>query len=207
MLSHFLLALTLAFFCYLPFGTVNMVVLNTAIVRALRPAVLIAVGSALVEIFYTFVAITLTQWLGRRLIDNIYIDFAALILLFGVGLYFWFSSPRAQKESQSSQRTWGFLGTGIVFGLINPQGLPFITLALAYVQSQDWVFLQDASNCLGLMLGVAAGRFLSLLLYAYAGQWLSSQLQQLSQWANKVTGGILLLLGSYQAIRVLIELY
>lgn len=207
MLSHFLLALALAFFGYLPFGTVNMVVLNTAMLRTLRSALLIATGAAIVEIFYTFLAIVLNQWMGRRLMDNIYVDCAALIILFGVGLYFWFSAPGMQQKSQSAKGIWGYLGTGLAFGLINPQGLPFITLSLAYVQSQGWVFLQEASNCLGLMLGVASGRFLSLLIYAYAGQWLSSRLQQFSQWANKVTGGILLLLGSYQAIRVLLELY
>lgn len=184
-----------------------MVVLNTSIRRALRPAILTATGAAVVEIFYTFVAITLNQWLGHRLVDNVYLDVAALIILLGLGLYFWFSPPRAQKKSQSTRRSWGYLGKGLFFGLINPQSLPFITLGLMYTQSQNWVYLQGIGNCLGLMVGVATGRFLSLLLYAHAGQWLSSQLQHFSQWANKVTGGILLLLGGYQAIQVGMELY
>lgn len=207
MLTHFLLALALAFFGYLPFGTVNMVVLNTSILRAFRPAVLIALGAAVVEIFYTYLAITLNQWLGRSLVNNIYVDIAALIILLGVGLYFWFSSPKQKKKAQSSQRSWGFFSTGLAFGVINPQSLPFITVALAYVQSQDWVYLADFSNCLGLMLGVSVGRFLSLVLYARAGQWLSSQLERFTQWTNKVTGGILLSLGGYQAFRVFTEVW
>ena len=57
------------------------------------------------------------------------------------------------------------------------------------------------------MFGVATGRFLSLVLYARAGQWLSSQLERFTQWTNKVTGGILLSLGGYQAFRVFVEVW
>jgi threonine/homoserine/homoserine lactone efflux protein len=206
-LTHFLIALALAFVGYLPFGTVNMVVLNTAITRAFRPAVFVALGAALVEIFYTYLAITLNQWLGRSLVNNIYIDIAALVILLGVGLYFWFSSPRRQQQAQSSKQKLNYLGTGLMFGFINPQSLPFITLGLLYAKSQDWVHLTEFSNGLGLMLGVATGRFLSLVLYARAGQWLSSQLERFTQWTNKVTGGILLSLGGYQAFRVFAEVW
>lgn len=205
MLTNFLVAFILAFVGYLPFGTVNMVVLNTAITRAFRPAVMIALGAAVVDLFYTYIAITLNQWLGRQLVNNIYVDIAALIILVSVGLYFWFSSPQQKKQSQSAKQSWGFFGTGLTFGVINPQSLPFITLGLLYAKSQDWVFLTGFSNYLGLMLGVAVGRFLSLVLYAQAGQWLATQLKQFTQWANKVTGGILLSLGGYQAFRVFAE--
>jgi len=197
----------MAFVGYLPFGTVNMAVLNTAITRAFRPAVFVALGAALVEILYTYLAITLNQWLGRNLANNIYIDIAALVVLLGVGLYFWFSKPRRQQSSPSSKQKLNYVGTGIMFGFINPQSLPFITLGVLYVKSQDWVYLADFSNCLGLMIGVATGRFLSLVLYARAGQWLSSQLVRFTQWTNKVTGGILLSLGGYQAFRVLTEVW
>lgn len=205
MLTNFLVALTMAFVGYLPFGTVNMVVLNTAITRAFRPAIFIALGAAVVEIFYTYLAVTLNQWLGRELINNIYVDIAALIILLVVGLYFWFSSPQQKQKSQSPKRRWGFFSTGLVFGIINPQSLPFITLGLLYAKSQEWVVLSEFSNSLGLMLGVSVGRFLSLLLYAQAGQWLASQLDRFTQWTNKVTGGILLSLGGYQAFRVIAE--
>lgn len=207
MLTHFLIALALAFIGYLPFGTVNMVVLNTAITRALRPAVFMALGAAIVEIFYTYLAITLNQWVGRELINNVYVDVAALLILIGVGLYFWVSSPQQKKKSQSPRRGWGFFSTGLAFGIINPQSLPFITLGLLYAKSQGWIYLGEFSNCLGLMLGVSVGRFFSLLLYAQAGQWLSSQLARFTQWTNKITGGILLSLGGYQAFRVIAEVW
>ena len=106
-LLHFLMALAASFIGYLPFGTVNLSVIDTTISHGLRAALVMALGASLIEI-------------------------------------------------------------------------------------------------IGFLLGVSAGRFLSLMVWGYLSQALARRVKTIGLWIDKIIGGILIAIGIFQGVRLVV---
>ncbi len=183
-----------------PFGLVNLSVLQTAISKGTKATMPISYGASVVEIVYGILGIftgsLLFKYIGNNLWFNI---FTALVLLF-VGLAFFFK--RSQFQLNKSNTIGGFL-YGILLNLLSLQVLVYWILAVSFVSS----FNHQIFTPLAVMLflaGIWTGKMGVLISYASLGKKIASRSARISKNINRVIGIVLLGVASFAILKTLL---
>lgn len=181
-----------------PFGLVNLSVLQTAISKGTKATMPISYGASVVEIVYGILGIfagsLLFKYIGNNLWFNI---FTALVLLF-VGLAFFFK--RSQFQFNKSNTIGGFL-YGILLNLLSLQVLVYWILAVSFISS----FNHQIFTPLAVMLflaGIWTGKMGVLISYASLGKKIASQSARISNNINRVIGILLLAVASFTLLKI-----
>jgi len=209
-ICYFFTGLFVAIIGALPFGTVNVAVINTTIKENISSALKIVFPAALGELLLIFVAIvyykniqdfiTLNEWLQYIIIGVLLI--LGLILIFGkkncikddYGECI-ATKPRVQLPKEA---------LGFILGLLNPTVLIYWLLAISYLSKKMiYIEINTALTLLGLFFaGAFIGKSMTLYGYGKCSHLLKMKIKNITGTINKVIGSLLLLVSLIQLIKI-----
>ncbi|MDA3954282.1 MAG: LysE family transporter [Bacteroidales bacterium] len=186
--SLILIGIITAIIGALPFGLVNLTVLDTAYQKGKRHAMNIAFGAAWIEVLFGLSAIMLGNSIVRFTSENQFIHYLILLLPAFVGFIFLFKKD--SKNFTSKTKSKGFI-KGIFLNLISLQVLVYWIIAITFLSSNHLV-IQNRIDILLFLLGIWIGKMTVLWFYSYLSQRIFSKWRFLSLNMNRVIGSILL---------------
>jgi len=171
----------------LPFGLVNLTILNVTFEQGNRPALNIAYGASLVEVLFGLTAILAGGLLSEYIEGNLIISYFIVAVLFAGGLFFIF-----RKQGAGSSRDTGYSGffKGIFLNLVSLQVFLFWILAIAFISSRHLLHY-DFLSILVFVSGIWFGKMLVLLLYIKFSKKIISSSGIISKNINTIIGIVL----------------
>jgi threonine/homoserine/homoserine lactone efflux protein len=199
----FVISVMISFVGSLQLGPVNLAVINTALNRGYKPALLMGLGGSLPELFYSAAAF----WLADLLLDfpqvmkTVYMIIAPVFVL--IGFYLVYTPTRIKEDKTvSGKSAWPLLG-GFVLGSLNPMLLPFWVIVIGYLNEWGINANQHLYTQLSFILGTASGAM--MLQYSLATLIIRQKekfKEKFIRYANPVTGIAFILIGIIQFLRV-----
>ena len=182
----------------LPFGLVNMTVLNVSVERGNRPALYIAYGAALVEVLFGLVAILSGGMIAEHIEGNLIVGYFTVGVLLAGGILFTF-----KKQKSVITRDTGYSGffKGIFLNLISIQVFLFWILAIAFLSSRQLIQF-DALSVLILIAGIWTGKMIILLLYMNLSKKILSGSQISTKNINRIIGIVLIMMALVQVFKM-----
>lgn len=205
-LTAFLTGFVATFLGTLPFGPINLSVVDTTIKDSFRAALILSIAAALVEIVMSFIAVHCSVAINQVLENGSWVKIAAIALFIGLGLFFFFKRESKKGEEKDPKKTNPFW-KGLIIALLNPQAIPFWIFVLTYLSMSHIIELNTSATQISVILtflvGVAFGKLAALLLFALLSKLISKRSAFLGQWMNKIIGSILLAIGLFQGIQLI----
>lgn len=199
----FLAAWLASFLGTLPFGPVNLSVVDTTIRQSFRAGLWFSAAAAIVEIGQSFVALHFNHSISAYLDSHIWAKVFTAFVFLGIGLAFMLRRNQAglprRKWSQNSH-----FARGLFVALLNPQAIPFWIFVLAYFENSQYMHLSSHHSLqivLAFFLGVSLGKLGALMLFGLLGQAISRRSHLIQGWMNKAVGGILIGIGLLQGLQ------
>ena len=192
----------------LPFGPINLSVVDTTINRSWRAAFHFSIAAALIEIPQSFIAIRFNPTVQQLLQHNVWVKSFVVVFFVGIGLVFFLRKPINEGEKKAKSKNNDFIN-GLLVSIANPQAIPFWIFILAFLKSAEYLDISDHPPLYFLCLflsGVACGKLLTLLFYAFLSQLIVRRAAFISQWMNKIIGVILMGIGLVQGMRQMLAM-
>lgn len=184
-----LTGITAAIIGALPFGLVNLTVLDTAYRNERKQAMHIAHGAAWIEVLFGLIAISIGNKISAFMNNKSVFYYLILLLPTLVGIILLFRKKTKNKKHKLSGNN--FL-KGIFLNLISIQVLLYWLIAVMYI-NQFHVRVQNLQEIMAFLAGVWIGKMLVLWFYASLSKVVFTKWQFLSSNMNRVIGIILLL--------------
>ena len=203
MFRLFVTGLFISFLGALPMGTLNISSMQIAITDGYYPAVLFALGALLVEMIYVRMTLVAMGWFRahKKLLMAMEWLTLIIILVLAVSSFYTAMHPTLKANpilSNSIHRFW--LGAGL--SAINPLQIPF-WFGWSTVLTGKGILVREGFNYVHYILGIGIGTFIGFTVFIFGGKLLVDRLdaqQNLIQW---ILGGIFLITGIIQAVRML----
>ena len=190
----------------LPFGPINLSVVDTTIKKSFYAGLQFSIAAAIVEIFQAMIALHCNMLISHFFTTNPWTKMAAVALFIGLGLFFFLKKATHQTEEDSGKRKNNYI-RGVIIAVLNPQAIPFWIFVLSYVESTYHIFLSSYSGwfIVGLFLvGVSLGKLAALMLFGVLSKLICEKSSFLNLWMNKIIGSILIAIGLFQAAQVIL---
>lgn len=203
MFRLFVTGIFISFLGALPMGTLNISSMQIAITDGYYPAVLFALGALLVEMIYVRMTLVAMDWFRahKKLLQVMEWLTLVIILILAASSYYTAMHPTLKANpilSNSIHRFW--LGAGL--SAINPLQIPF-WFGWSTVLTGKGILVREGFNYVYYILGIGIGTFIGFTVFIFGGKLLVDRLdaqQKLIQW---ILGGIFLITGIIQAVRML----
>lgn len=187
--------------CYvggIPFGPLNLSVVDITLNRNYQHALKFSYAAAMVEIVHAFIALQLSMLATSVYSNSKVIGIVTTIVLLVIGIFYLLKKNNvgAVKRVQGSE----FI-KGLILSSLNPQAIPYWLFVFAFVHTQISVSLSGL-NTIWLLTGVMIGKFLILNTYGLVSNRLGKNLGQLKTYTSKIIGVILLGLAIFQGVKV-----
>ncbi|MFN7120011.1 MAG: LysE family transporter [Saprospiraceae bacterium] len=201
-LSVFFIALLISFFGSLPFGPINLVMIDTTLKHSLRASWWFAVAAALVEMGQSLVALYGSSWVVQLMEGGPWIKLTGFMIFLLLGILF-----LLKKGKDSTVPTNGFQRSFFVKGLLvavmNPQAIPFWVIMLALLSSTISLHISaesQTSQLFSFIMGASFGKLGALLLFGILSERIISRSTLIRQHINRIIGIILISIGMFQGI-------
>ena len=196
-ITYFVLGFTVCTIGALPFGAVNLSVVDTTLKHGKMRAMQIALGAAFIEIIFALTAFISGSFIQKTFNKN---PAFSLVIIFGLvilGLLFFF---KKNKEIQTKKYKLPGILNGIFLNLISIQVLLFWTIAIPLLSAKELIDFKTVSVAI-FIIGVFFGKIIVLRLYVYFSKKIVSQSVVLSKNINKIIGIVLLLSAVIQIVK------
>lgn len=193
---YFLMALVATVLGTIPFGPINLSVVNITLKKSLEKVRPFILAAALVEIFQALIAVFFGAVVDRFLMDNAWFQWLAIAVFLGAGLFIVLrkSKPKAAKPSRFKVPTFF---QGLFVAALNPQAVPFWLISLAVMsKSTDLDF--GAYRMVSFLLGVFAGKYLALTGFAHFSKKIKGHIKEGSRVIDIVFGSVLIAIALLQ---------
>ena len=200
---HFLAGFIASFLGTLPFGPINLSMVDTTINDGLKVGLRFSIAAAIVEIGQSLFAYNFGMWITQYLEHNFWVQLSVFGVLFAIGALFLLRKGREDAQMKDKRKTSPFL-RGAIIGILNPQALPFWVAVIAALKSSAWVSFGMWDFILLFLFGVSLGKLVALLLYGKMSLLIVSRITSLSQWMNRIIGGIFIALALIQGAKMII---
>jgi threonine/homoserine/homoserine lactone efflux protein len=196
-LQNMIFGFVFSFVGSIPPGSINLSVIQLSLQRHLGAAIRFGLAAAMVEFVYAAIAIKLQLLItsSPAIQENFKLISASVLILLGALNLF---SVKRGKGDSSNKRTMESSGfrKGVLISLANPLAMPFWIAVTAYLQSNEWINLNDVSIW-SYVLGISLGTMAILLILALTAFKTSSLINQDNKYIKIVPGIVLLSLGLY----------
>lgn len=182
-----------------PFGLVNLSVMDVAINQDVRKSMSIAHGAAIVEILFALTALIAGTVLSGYFNGNILVKYIVLAVLIVSGIYFWFKQNNLTNKGNHESSN-GFL-KGALLNLMSIQVLLFWLFAVTFLSVRN-LFPSTLIQFSLFISGVWIGKMAVLRAYAILGKKVAEKSQLISQNMNRIIGSILILAAFIQLIKL-----
>lgn len=167
LMNCFIIALVVSFLGSIPPGSINISVMQYAMQNKKVAALYFALAVSLVEFVYAGFAVKFQFLLTQNTFYNNFFQILSCIVLIILGFYNLLKKEIPKPEIQQNEKRNGFK-KGILIALANPLAIPFWLMVTTYLQSMQWVILNDG-NFLIYVAGISAGTFLLLTVVIWLG--------------------------------------
>jgi len=171
----------------IPFGLVNLTVLNVSLEQGNKAAMRIAHGASAMEVLFGLTAILSGSLVFQQLEGNVTVSYIAAAVLIAGGILF-FLKKQASKEQQAEPGA-GFL-KGAILNLVSIQVFLFWILAAAFLSSKGLIQYHPIA-IVGFLIGIWLGKMGVLLLYMNLALRMISRSGFISQNINRIIGIVL----------------
>ena len=182
----------------LPFGLVNMTVLNVSLEQGNRPALNISFGASLVEVLFGLTAILAGGILAEYIEGNQGISYFIVAVLLAGGLFF---IIKKQGEASTRNTTYSGFFKGIFLNLVSIQVFLYWILAIAFLSTRQ-LLQYDLLSILIFIIGIWIGKMTVLLLYMNLSKKLLSGSRIISKNINRIIGIVLFGMAFFQALKI-----
>jgi threonine/homoserine/homoserine lactone efflux protein len=158
-----LLGLSSAMIGAVPFGLVNLTVLNTTFERGSRAALKIAHGASIVEVLFGLTALFIGGLLARHLEGNSVVSYATVAVLLMGGLFF---LSKKQRRFDTSETGDSGILKEIMLNLVSLQVFLFWILAVAFLSSKGLLHC-DLPSIVLFLTGIWLGKMAVLVGMAF----------------------------------------
>ena len=182
----------------LPFGLVNLTVLNVSFEQGNRAALKIAHGAAIVEILFGLTAIIAGSLLATHIEGNQVISYFIVGVLLIGGLFF-----LIKKQRTGTARKTGYPGflKGIFLNLVSLQVFLFWILAITFLSSRQ-LLQYDFLSVLLFISGIWLGKMIVLLLYMNLSKRILTKSRVISKNINTIIGLVLFGMAFIQVLKI-----
>ena len=188
----------------LPFGPINLSVVDTTIKQNLRAGLWFALAAAIVEIGQSFVAIHCSMFITDFLQSSPWLSIGIAFLFIVLGILFFFKKNIQSSDTGDKKKRNNFV-RGILISIVNIQAIPFWIFVLTYLETVQMIQLNTSQRLnfiLLFLIGVAIGKFLALLLFGVLSEAISKRTDFLNKWMNKILGSIFIFIGLLQLVQL-----
>lgn len=196
---YFFIAIAVTVIGAVPFGLVNLSVVDAALKNDSRAATQIAHGASVVEVLFALSSLLAGAWLSPFFEENMVVRYFVFAVLLASALFFWFKKNN-RKIQKRQRKSIGFL-KGILLNIISVQVLLFWLLA-ATVLSAKQLLPSLLPEVLFFLSGVWLAKMAVLKGYAFLAQKVVSRAQKISANINQIIGVILMVVAIVQLIKI-----
>jgi len=160
----FIVATVVSFVGSIPPGTINISVMQLAILQRRTAAISFAFGAAFVELFYAGFTVRFHVFLtdSTNITEYFHIIAGTAMLILGfVNLKSTSKATDIKTKHQDIRKRNAFT-RGALIGIANPLTVPFWLAVTAALEKQGWVTL-DGINLYAYAIGISVGTFILLL--------------------------------------------
>lgn len=202
-LQTLIVAFVVSYIGSIPPGTINVSVMQLAILNKRRAAVFFAFAASAVEFLYAGVTVQFHIFLNNNEVIADYFRIITSIALIGLGLSNIFSKSTSSSIKVDTKLTGrhGFV-RGLLLGFLNPMTIPFWLAITTYLENDEWINVNDFGFWTYL-IGLSAGTFCLLLTVNALGKRFT-KIADNPFLVHKVPGFLLLGLGVYFLIKLVI---
>jgi len=194
---HFLLGIIACVIGAMPFGLVNLSVVDISINKSEKAAISFSFGASFIEILFAMAAIIAGQQLNRLIEGNRWVEFGIVLVLLSSGIYFF---TKKYKANHSPKYEIPFLFKGMLFNLISIQVLLYWFLAITYLENNGNI--EFSMHCIvGFILGVGAGKMITLLFYRLISKQIKNRAANISRKINLIIGVLLIVVAIFQLVK------
>lgn len=189
----------------LQLGPVNLAVIRATIQYNLRTGLWLACGGCLPEVIYGFLALHGVMFFEEHPSIFQVLQWSIIPVLWIAGIGLLIKKPsELQKKSLLKSRKVSFV-QGFTLALLNPQLIAFWTVMLLNFQNYELLKITTYLHKFAFLLGTSVGAFGILYLFAHLANRHRERVFQRLQGNrfNQAIGGILILLGVIQLIKLL----
>lgn len=180
----------------MPFGLVNLSVLDTSYRNGRRQALKIAYGAAMVEILFGMLALLAGSVIMNFTSESRLAKILAIIIPAIAGVIFLLKKKKDQKKDH--QQSAGFV-KGVLLNLISIQVLLYWLIAITYLNARQ--FTIEPAMYIYFGIGIWTGKMLVLWAYAVLSEFILSKSAILASNMNRIIGGVLLITAAIQFIK------
>jgi threonine/homoserine/homoserine lactone efflux protein len=206
LLAIFFSTLLISFIGSLPFGPINLVMIDTTLKNGLRTSVWFALAAALVEMPQAFVALQGSTWLKQLIYDSPWVKIAGFVFFVVLGSLFFFKKNHSTDLKMESPKR-AFFAKGLAVAALNPQAIPFWVIVLAVLPIPGWFSINLEHSIpfvLLFSLGAAGGKLGALLLFGALSERIIHRSNLIHRHLHRIIGIILISVGLFQGILALV---
>jgi threonine/homoserine/homoserine lactone efflux protein len=196
---HFGLGITAAAIGALPFGLVNLSVVETTIRSGERAAFKVSAGATVVEMVFVLLAVFLGKTLAAQMENNAWISYSILVVLLASGIFF---LAQKGKSHETKMFVMPDFIKGMLLNILSVQVLLYWFVAVAYLQTSTRIDFSH-ERILVFTLAAGLGKMLTLLFYRLMALKIKSGSDAIARKINLIIGTILLGLAGFQLVRIM----
>jgi threonine/homoserine/homoserine lactone efflux protein len=200
-LVHILLGVILSFIGSIPFGTINVTVLESAITRGFRAAFWVVIGAAIIEFLQALISLKFSELLTRNPVTEQIILWLSIPIFIALGIYFLRQRRVQAREVHGYSHRKGFL-KGVIVSALNVLAIPYWIFYGTYLTSIAWIDPSQDINILLFSLGVLAGTITILLTYARLGIYAQAKFSKITHYITPGVAIFLFVLAGVQVVRM-----
>lgn len=189
----------------LPFGPINLVMIDTTLKNSFRSAFPFAIAAAMVEMGQSLVALQGSVLINQFIASGPWFKIFGFIIFLILGLAFFFKKNREHSKKERSFHNNHFL-KGFVVAFLNPQAIPFWVIMLAFLHSTQMMNVDAQSPWMivtAFLFGAALGKLCALILFGILSQRIIYRMAIIRANLNRIIGIILIGIGMFQGILAL----
>lgn len=187
---NFLAGLTVSFLGSLPIGVLNVTVVNISLSKGLKSAFYFALACALIEMFYSYLAVHMTLAIFDFAIYRVPIRIVSTIVLIIAGIYY----LRKKTTDNTPKKTIGSFQQGVLLSIVNVIAIPFWLAYTAALVAFRWIHVDSSAEIGYYIIGISVGTMLALSAFALLSRKIRSRIETKRNFINKLIG--LIFIGS-----------
>ncbi|MEO9868962.1 LysE family transporter [Ekhidna sp.] len=203
-LQTLIVAFVVSYIGSIPPGTINVSVMQLAILNKRRAAIFFAFAASAVEFIYAGVTVQFHIFLNNNevIADYFRIITSVALIILGLSNIFSRSTSSSVKVSTKVTGRHGFL-RGLLLGFLNPMTIPFWLAITTYLENDDWINVDQGYGFWMYLVGLSTGTFCLLLTVNALGKRFT-KIADNQFIVHKVPGFLLLGLGVYFLLKLVL---
>ncbi|MDX1943241.1 MAG: LysE family transporter [Saprospiraceae bacterium] len=189
----------------LPFGPINLVMIDTTLKNSFRSGMSFAIAAAIVEMGQSLVALHGSVFINQVIVSGPWFKVFGFIIFLILGLAFFFKKNQEHSKKERRFQDNHFL-KGFVVAFLNPQAIPFWVIMLAVLHSSQMMSVDAHSPwvlVIAFLVGAALGKLCALMLFGLLSQRIIYRMAIIRSNLNRIIGIILIAIGMFQGILAL----